>query len=969
MIDRFPHLRDTNFPNLNNIDTYTYQNNFDYKRWTPNTKLKLCNVRWNSDYNDCVKFESDSERDAWFDSLTENDNTVQYLNTNVLITQGTAKVPMPFDVASNYNYLVVEVPVITSENQMVDYEVLDGTRRWHFFITDWAESAGNCTILTLQLDIWTQYINNVGFNYMMLERGHAPVAATDTDKYLENPMKNCNYLLTPDVDFGGEKVCDGAQFIPFGNGKKYLCFVSTCMPEQLGQLGSVSTVSSSFTDPTFYDVSGYPDSSSRWGYQYGVSGFDFGNGYDYSNVKTPVGNNIGTTGDNRVPSATSVYAINTGTAQAFLKACKEKQPSFLKTIVGCFMASEDMLLLNWDLFTYNIAGHDLCLCHGNTHAHEVDVKITKEMFNYPTKYERFAKLYTFPYSEIELTDNHGKSVTVRVESFGSDPKAHTIAATAFPYLNARVFFTGIGGKGSNTYTWHNIDHKGGAEETWEMYNSDWYKLCFDMEIPVYALYMDGNTAWNLNNYNREMRYAREAALNTYHNSVRSANNTEKNARALADTAKTNAHNMADAQKIIADNTADAQKAMTDNTANTNNTNTHNQANTIDSNNANNRNCASAITAYNNAAAQANQTENRAYNNKVNSYNDEALAAGTSSANAITSITTAEENKELSATTQNTAIATGINAAMSIAGGIAVTVATDGAGGAAGLGMIGSGLGQIASVGAASANASAIANARSAIADATMTANNTNKNTITGQNDLVNSATNSYNSTVVDNNCNTNSNNTAASNNCNASNTANTTGTMRTNGNNTANMLQTNASTLQSTQKSNASTLQSAQKTNANNTWSTTTSNAIYTDHAAVEAAQSIIRNAQNLVKYTDADSYNENPIQLCGASNDLAMDYYRTRGIQVKVKKQNKNAIARTADTFARYGYAYDGFWDADSLCLMKHFTYWKTSECWVYDAGNGNDSAQRGISNIFNKGVTVWSNPDEIGRVSIYDN
>jgi hypothetical protein len=966
VLDRFPHLRDTNFPNLNNIDTYTYQNNFDYKRWTPNTKLKLCNVRWNSDYNDCVKFESDSERDAWFDSLTENDNTVQYLNTNVLITQGTAKVPMPFDVASNYNYLVVEVPVITSENQMVDYEVLDGTRRWHFFITDWAESAGNCTILTLQLDIWTQYINNVGFNYMMLERGHAPVAATDTDKYLENPMKNCDYLLTPDVDFGGEKVCDGSQFIPFGNGKKYLCFVSTCMPEQLGQLGSVSAVSSSFTDPTFYDVYGYPDETGRWGYQYGVSGFDFGNGYDYSNVKTPAGNNIGTAGADRVPTGVTIYAIQTSNAYSFLQACVKKTPSFLKTIIGSFMVAEEMLTLG---MSFEIADFTVYLCHGNSDAVVADIKLDKKMFNYPSKYERFAKLYTYPYSELEITDNYNKSVTVRIESCGDNIKANAITAIAYPYLNLRMFITGIGGTGSNTYEWVGINNS--YKE--KMQNDNWCKLCFDMNIPVYALYMDGNTAWNLANYNREMRYTREAAITTYHNTVRESNNSAENGYDLASTARLNAIDSANAQKTITDNSADAQKTMTDNAANTNNTNTHNLADTTDANNSNSRDCASYITEHNNAALQNNQDTNVKVVNLSNAVKNLASAVSVSTAKALTGLTAIENMTQTVAIAQNTMAQNATQAVTSaVSGSIQVGFGV-GSGNPVsavnGVSSIVGAAGQIASAAGSLYNGNAIINATEHISKATNSLSDTQYELHKKINDDSTDETNTYNQEVVTHNIECANANTTSSNYCNEQNTNNTTSTMRTNADNTANMQKTNATTLQTTQKTNASILQAMQINNANRTQKTSYDNGVYTNHAQVESAQGVIRNAQSLAKCNNADSYNESPVQLCNASTDLALDYYRTRGIQVKVKKQNMNAIARTADTFARYGYAYDGFWDIDSLCLMKHFTYWKTSECWVYDEGNGNDSAQRGISNIFNKGVTVWSNPDEIGKVSIYDN
>lgn len=938
----FTHLNDTRFPNVDNIDVYSYHNEFDYTRWVPNTKIKLCNVRWNSDYRDCVKFANDSERDKWFDSLAESDANVQYLKTNIRINTNQVKIPMPFDIGCEYNYLVVDVPVATSESAMLNYERNDGIRRWHFFITDWIETApSNCT-LAIQLDYWTQYINSVGFNYMMLERGHAPMSKTDTDSYLANPMGNCEYLLADDVNFGGETVCDGGKFIPFGNGEKYLCLASTCEPEQIKNIGTVGTSGASFTDPTFRDATNYPDSSNRWGYQFEVDGYDFGNGRDYSNVKTPAGNTIGNAADNRVPTACAVYCLPCSKAKLFLDNCVLTNPSFLKTIVGCFMVDKNMLTIG---DAYTVSGMSINVCHANANAVTTDIKLTKSMFNFDSKYEKFTKLYTFPYSELEITDNDGKTVSVRVESCGDNVKANALASIAFPYLNMRMFLTGIGGKGSNSYKWQNIT----SESALEMTNSDWFKFCFDMKIPVYALYMDGNTAWNLNNYNRQMKSVRQTALNQYHASVRGANNAQANATALADTALLNAQN-----------SADAQKSMTDNTADTNNTNTHNQANTVDSNNANNRACASAITSYNNATSLANNTLDDTLATHETDKTNSSMSYATAQANALTSTTTKEENLVTTTSASNNQQATEASVAMSAFGAVALAVGTAGLGSAAAVGTVTSGYGSLKSAEAQVANAQAATNASSAIAAATIAANNANSNNTRSNNTDLLSNTLSHNQSVTENNCDNATNNTNASNNCNKSNTDNTTSTMRTNGDNTASMLKTNASTLQSTQRTNAANTQITSNTNTN-----------YTDKAAVITAQDVLRNAQNNVRYADADSYNEAPIKLTESSDDLAADYYRTRGVQIKVRKQNRYAIARTADAFARYGYAYDGLWNIESenLCLMKHFTYWKTLDCWVYDKGNVNDSAQKAISSIFNQGVTVWSKPDEIGKVNPYDN
>ena len=99
--------------------------------------------------------------------------------------------------------------------------------------------------------------------------------------------------------------------------------------------------------------------------------------------------------------------------------------------------------------------------------------------------------------------------------------------------------------------------------------------------------------------------------------------------------------------------------------------------------------------------------------------------------------------------------------------------------------------------------------------------------------------------------------------------------------------------------------------------------------------------------------------------------YYGQNGIQFRLRTQSDSAIAQTAAQFARYGYALNQIWDVESsgLNLMKHFTYWKASDIWVDVRNVASSDIGAAIQRVFENGVTVWSNPDEIGKVGIYDN
>lgn len=933
----FPHLPDTKYPYLDNVSNPGYENRFDYLRWVPNTKVKLCSVRWNSDYSDVVKFDTDQLRDEWFDQLPTDPYCEVVLNTNKQLgSDNTVKVPIPYDRASQFNYCVVDIPIATSADAPIDYESEYGFHRWFFFVTDFVQVNPSTTLLTLSLDVWTQYINSVGITYMVLERGHAPVAATDVDSYLANPMENSELLLAPDENFGNDTVSRGSRFIPFGSGEKWLCIASVCPPNMLSQLGTVTDGSSaSYSDPVFSDEEGYPNDAMRWGHQYHVDGFGFGSGRDYSGVTTAVGN-VGSS-DGRIPNNVSMYAVPADDAfggnllSDLVRVC----PTFLRTVSACFVVAREM----FDVGNHhNIAGHVLYEVRGNSRDLG-DVTLTKDMFAYPDEYAGFAKLYTYPYAQLEITDNEGKSATVRIETT-SGIKAHAVTSLAFPYLNMRMFLTGIGGSGSESYQWRDLS---GVHDE-QMRNSDWYRFCYDFGIPTFALYMDGATSWQVQNWNRALGNARNSALINYHNSVRQANNAMANAVDAADTAQTNSNNS-------------ARNAYTNavNSANTAQTNTNNDANTLDKNHANTRACRTDVCANINATNNTNQSLRNTRLLQQTEFANSLQKNQTDLANSV-----CIENNEV---TNNNSISTTLMSGLSsVASGV-----MSGAVGGSVIPGIGTALGAAAGGGSAlvgamigSYNASITANANTTVVDNT-TSMNTKATVFTQNNNISNMiSTSTVNTTITNNDNVLRTDNTARENDCDAANTSNTSGTMRTNAANTRNTSVTNAGNTRDTAVGNAA-----------NTRNNAASNAGWTRDATVTAAQDVARNTQRDAMAGLLDARNDAPVELCPASGDATSEYMRTRGVQVKVRTQSKSAIRMAGDTFARFGYALNQIWNVakSGLKLMRHFTYWKASDIWVYDVCETNDTPQNAIVSIFEKGVTVWNDPDEIGMVSPYDN
>lgn len=974
---QFPHLSDTPFPNLNTVNVYQFQNTFDYTQWNEKTRIKLCNVIWNSDYTDVVKWDTNEDRDAWFDSLSDF-WTLELQTAARIVPDSTIKLPIPYDVMARYNYLFVDVPIAANPNHQIDYENTEGIRRWYFFINDIDYLSPNATQAYLVPDVWTNFQNDIDITYMLLERGHAPVAFSDTEEFLENPIENNKYLLAPDVSFDNAGVTRGCDYVPFGNGKKYLCLASTCSAGLVPHLGSV--VESDSYNPSSHIT--YTDTGSRYGHQLSVHGYAIGNGRDYSSARTLA--RPGVSDNHRIANNLTIYAIEAETAYGqdspFYIDLMRNCPQFLNTIQACFVVDENCLAFSNE--TYEIAGYTFHTCVGRSNT-LLEKKLEVSDFNYPEELQRFAKLYTSPYAQIEITDNDGTTYTINVEET-STLNVKSVAAIAFPYIDMRVFVEGIGGVGSRNYTWTDLRNQ---TVSLEMSNSDWYKYCFDWKIPTYALYMDGETAFMLNSFNRTVKQGIRQGLVNYHTTMRSANTAYENVIDQSNVANTNTKNAAAVAKANADRSADTGKINADNSADTAHTNTYNNAalairvNDRDCTNAtNNLDIANTATADNEMlaimAATFFDVENSAHN----------LAT----ARAANAMITENEDIEVQRSTDTTVASNigtvlggavaGIGSGAVISSQIGTAIGTaffPGAGtlvGAAGGAAIGGVIGAVGggiSAGVAHVNCGTVNNTTHEAAEAQR---NNNVALAGAGNNLASYITRTQNeekSQVLQNNIESSEQQQANSNETSRTNTSDTAGVTRTNADNNRNTIKTNATNTQTTSKANALATKNVTDANADRTKNNVQDNAWYTRQASELNAKEILENGKYAGLASIYDSRNDRPVELCSYSGNPAADYMRTRGLQIKVKTQSDSAIRQAGDTFARFGYMLNQVWNVQEtgLNLMKHFTYWKAAEIWVDDRESSNNAINNFIHNLFINGVTVWNDPTEIGRINVYDN
>ena len=91
-------------------------------------------------------------------------------------------------------------------------------------------------------------------------------------------------------------------------------------------------------------------------------------------------------------------------------------------------------------------------------------------------------------------------------------------------------------------------------------------------------------------------------------------------------------------------------------------------------------------------------------------------------------------------------------------------------------------------------------------------------------------------------------------------------------------------------------------------------------------------------------------------------------GILFKWKRLKTNFLVQVGDFWLRYGY-YVNRWmrPPQDLKCMSNFTYWKMQQVQVN--GTMPELFKETIRGIFEKGVTVWTNPSDINNIDLADN
>lgn len=484
-MSRFKRLDNSDaFPHAQNVDVYRYENEYDYSRFDySQMRITLCTVPWDmgeahvgnrtiSGIGNVVYFGNESARDAWFSAIPDSECYRFETKYRALHRDNQINVPVPFDVASNFNYVMVEYANFPADGQPpVEYEDENGLRKWFWFIREVEFLSPNTTRLHLLNDAFQTFIYRVNIGGMVLERGHAPMHGLKASEYLSNPIGKCANLLAPDSNYGDARIVKDTEHFIFNACNMKAVIVTSCNP--LGEWGSKS-----------------------------------GGDWKTTNAYTQ---------REGVPNYWA-FALDAGNLDSFINTMGTSIPQFMRTVKCVCFISSDLLTLG-DSFTF---GGVTCNWISAGYQANTLVTLDKSMFGFPDEYDDIAKLYTYPYSYLYLYDENGDGYQVRVEDTTGTLKLQSAANLVFPWLKIDGHVTGIGKAVEGVLTFRNVT-------THNMpIGGNWRETLHSWNIPTFGVNQMAS-AFNdyATHYSRVQRLL--AASNSYDNAIASADNMTANA--------------------------------------------------------------------------------------------------------------------------------------------------------------------------------------------------------------------------------------------------------------------------------------------------------------------------------------------------------------------------------------------------------------------------------------------------------
>lgn len=496
-MSRFPHLtangNESDFPNIANVKTYDYDNKLDYSRFdNVQMNITLCKVPWDmgeahvgnrtiSGIGNVVWFGDKETRDKWFEDIPDDECYRFATKYKELHRDNSIVVPIPFDVAARYNYVAVEYEPFASAGDLLEYEETGGLENWYWFVREVEFLAPNSTRLHLLNDAWQTFIYDMDIPYMMLERGHYGMHQTSADQYLRNPIANNSYLLArEELEPNAPRIGTSTHEHVFNTGSMYAVVITSA------------------------------NASSAWGSK---SDGDW---------HTP-----STQGYNQGVPTYRAFAVAASSFSSFVSNMVSDVPQFMQTVQAVCFVGESLLDLGASFTFCGTTCYNVSATYKRTTVHQ----LAKSDFGYSANYANIAKLYTYPYAEIIVTDSNGDETEIRIEDTNGKIELDYCLSLVYPWLQIDGAITSAGKTARRNISFANVSSRNMP------IGGNWFDMLVQYEIPTFGLY---ESAAKVNDYATHFDRAQQA----YAGDNAQANQNANAANAVNNAAVTTAANSA-----------------------------------------------------------------------------------------------------------------------------------------------------------------------------------------------------------------------------------------------------------------------------------------------------------------------------------------------------------------------------------------------------------------------------------------
>lgn len=344
--------------------------------WPASSNVTLCNVPWNSDYRDIVKFSSDAARVNY---LREQSGPTIQINQMVYAKFGQpVRLNIPFSQAQKFNYIRV-----FNTAQPIDG---DDPQAFYYFILDVVYVAPETTHVYVQLDIWQTFGSGITFGNCYIERGHIGIA---NSRNFEDYGRE--FLTIPEgFDLGNE----------YQINKQYSQSVASAQKEMVGSSYILSYEVMVVTTVSFTEDAGDVDNPT---------------------FKTATGSKL-----SNLPNGAEIYIFDgNGGFENFLKAFQDK-PWITQGIVSITAIPRGRYIIPTEIV--NIPGMTGGWLARRSTGGVIKKKKTAMAPNWrsalnntlPPRYGFLKKLTVYPYTVLELTSYSGNPLVLKPEVWNDD---------------------------------------------------------------------------------------------------------------------------------------------------------------------------------------------------------------------------------------------------------------------------------------------------------------------------------------------------------------------------------------------------------------------------------------------------------------------------------------------------------------------------------------------------------------------